>query len=204
MIPIEIESPFISIERPSEPMYLENTLSGLRKHSRSEPILEEERFIRPKTEEIRLERQARIKAQALEVLAILADMRQNGLNLRLLTPKYQADPHIVFTAVHQNGLAVEYASEQLRDTLNIALAAVTQNGLALQFMSDSLRNNKAVVKKAVMQNGLALQYASISLQNTFEIAREACRQNPAAVSFVSTNLKELPFYRLTAPVSEGN
>lgn len=204
MTPIEIEPSFISIERSSEPMDLELSLSGHRKHNRAEPMGVEERNLRPKTLEISLERQARIHAQALELIAVLAHMRQNGLNLTLVSPKYQADPHVVFTAVHQNGLAVQYASIQLRDTLNIALAAVTQNGLALQFVSDSLRTNAYLVKKAVSQNGIALQYAHQSAQNNREIVREACRQNPAALAFVGNALQALPFYVLIAPVSEGN
>ena len=77
----------------------------------------------------------------------------NGLQIR--NSPFVDNKQLALTAVRQNGLALRWVSARLQADLDVLLQAVRQNGLALAW---SKKNYSNVVLAAVQQNPVAAAF----------------------------------------------
>ena len=78
----------------------------------------------------------------------------NGLQIR--DSHFVDDKQFALTAVRQNGLALRWVSARLQADLDVVIQAVRQNGLALAW--SKVLNNSDVVRTAVQQNPVAAAF----------------------------------------------
>ena len=79
----------------------------------------------------------------------------------------------MLTAVRQDGMVLKLASPRLQADREVVQAAVTQNSHALQFATAGLRGDKGLVLFCVQQSGDALQYATAEVQELSQIKAAA-------------------------------
>ena len=136
----------------------------------------------------------------------LAIVKNNGLNLGLLNPKFLTDKKMVSTAVNNNGQASQFCSPKLQNNEDIILSMtladnalippekitesiVKKNPNAIKFASENLRDNKLLMLGVVSKNGLMLQYASSRLQDDRDVVLIAVTQNSIAITYASPELR---------------
>ena len=144
-------------------------------------------------------------------------VKENGLNLRLMSKRLQNNKEVVLAAALNNPEAFKHASEKLRNSRSftcevlrarkddlvlkyagripqnskrVLLAAIEQNGLAIEWAGDMPRNSRQVVKAAVLKNYYAFMYASKRLRNSKEFILELVAVEPRISRFLSKELQE--------------
>ena len=92
--------------------------------------------------------------RCLDYVAHIA-FTHNGLQIR--NSPFVDNKQLALTAVRQNGLALRWVSARLQADLDVVLQAVRQNGLALAW---SKLNNSDVARTAVQQNPVAAAFVT--------------------------------------------
>ena len=92
--------------------------------------------------------------------------------------------------VKENGLNLRLMSKRLQNNKEVVLAAALNNPEAFKYAGDILRNSRQVVEAAVLKNHFAFMYASKRLQNSKEFILELIAVEPRISRFLSKELQE--------------
>eukprot|EP00929_Paragymnodinium_shiwhaense_P025658 TRINITY_DN15461_c0_g1_i1.p1 TRINITY_DN15461_c0_g1~~TRINITY_DN15461_c0_g1_i1.p1 ORF type:complete len:803 (-),score=252.96 TRINITY_DN15461_c0_g1_i1:71-2479(-) len=119
---------------------------------------------------------------------VMAAVGQCGMSMLYADPQFASDREVVMIAVNKHGLSLEFASDELREDHEVALAAVEEAGLALAYLNDDMRNDEELVFAAVQSAGMALCSASEAWQNDRDCVLQAVQQDPLAMEYASDSL----------------
>lgn len=132
----------------------------------------------------------RIRKSMFDKYEALAQVRDDGMNLRNLDKKFQNDPDIVRAAFRQSPYALQYASSSLRRDFYIVLEAVKLNGWVLEYAHPDLQDNFAIVKAAVQQHGDSLEHASDNLRKNRDIVEIAVKKSRSAWQYALGSIRK--------------
>jgi hypothetical protein len=123
---------------------------------------------------------------------VLASLRADINNFKLLTNEQRDNEDVVETAVEICGLQLEYASDRLRSNPEIIQKAMKSNPRAVEFVI-SKPISKSDTIEMLQKDGMELKNLSYFMRNDKVICLEALNQNPLAFEYVIN--KEIKYDR---------
>lgn len=107
-----------------------------------------------------------------------------------LDPSLKNDPYIALQAVKNNGLQLKNLSEKLQADKTIVQLAVENNGLALQFADEKLQRDPQLVSAAIKQNILALKYAGEPVRQNRQWILDFIKESRSLPKWINKELKQ--------------